>query len=124
MYLSSTHQSKILTAILKTNDAAWRITSLMLFFEKLEFNETSRCRIPEAEQVYYCIHRDTLSFFEAFISLWFLTCRMDVQWRSLAGLVMRMCFLLWFGCSLCWRLKRGCRIGLCMHRSWLRCGLW
>ncbi|KAJ3294670.1 hypothetical protein HDU79_010628 [Rhizoclosmatium sp. JEL0117] len=72
MYLSSTHQSKILTAILKTNDAAWRITSLMLFFEKLEFNETSRGRIPEAEQVYYCIHRDTLSFFEAFISLWFL----------------------------------------------------
>ncbi|ORY47883.1 hypothetical protein BCR33DRAFT_714940 [Rhizoclosmatium globosum] len=85
MHLSSDQQSTVVNAIKQVYEAAWRITSLLIFYEKMEYGG-GKNRVPENEHDFYNIHQNTLSYLEAYISLWFIVCRMDAQWFTVVSL--------------------------------------
>ncbi|KAJ3295600.1 hypothetical protein HDU79_008789 [Rhizoclosmatium sp. JEL0117] len=83
MYLSSEQQNTVVAAIKNCYEASWRITSLLIFFEKMQYGG-GKSRLPENEHDFYNIFQNTLSYLEAYVSLWFIVCRMDPQWLTLA----------------------------------------
>ncbi|ORY31489.1 hypothetical protein BCR33DRAFT_856866 [Rhizoclosmatium globosum] len=83
VYLSSNHQTAVLNAINQCLEASWRISSLYLFYDKMMKGDD---RIHEDEVIFYQCDFGTYQAFEAFIVFWFIACRMESQWLSLAGL--------------------------------------
>ncbi|KAJ3075124.1 hypothetical protein HDU99_001599, partial [Rhizoclosmatium hyalinum] len=84
-YLCEERRNMILNAIKRCVESAWRITSILLFFEAIEFGE-GKARVPEDSAYLFSIEGGTLPLFEAYITLWFVACRMDREWVSFAGL--------------------------------------
>ncbi|KAJ3066798.1 hypothetical protein HDU99_003728, partial [Rhizoclosmatium hyalinum] len=85
IYLNDEQQGIILNATSRCIDAAWRVSSLVRFFVRMESGE-GKNRVPENERELYTIAGSSLAIFEAFIVLWFVACRMDTQWVTLASL--------------------------------------
>ncbi|KAJ3298382.1 hypothetical protein HDU79_010968 [Rhizoclosmatium sp. JEL0117] len=79
-YISDTNQAIIINAIHQCYESAWRITSLYLYFGKMEKGQSL---VPAR---LFNLHGGIYHVLEAFIVFWFVSCRMEPVWATLAGL--------------------------------------
>ncbi|KAJ3080707.1 hypothetical protein HDU99_007627 [Rhizoclosmatium hyalinum] len=79
-YCSNAEQAIIINAIEKCWESAWRIFSLYLFFAKMGKKQS---KVPSR---LFNLHGGLYHVLEAYIVFWFVTCRMEPVWATLAGL--------------------------------------